>query len=132
MLLLDGLAKKICFFSSQLAGSALVQIPKDAIVIANHSTVFNCSKSIDKSRNNSEELTWYHQPLGEVPTDVYEDGRIRDKYKGRFNIDKGSTPGIFNLLVLRPESKDSGTYECVENVLEGTGASAELVVLGMN
>lgn len=130
--LLDGLTNKIYCFSSQLGESVLVQRPTDAIVLANHSTFFNCSKSVDKSRNNSEELTWYHQPLGGVPTGVYEDERIRDKYKDRFRIDKNFSSGIFNLFVQRPESKDSGKYECVEDVLVGNGASAELIVLGMN
>lgn len=118
--------------SSQLAESGLIQRPKDAIVIVHQSTFFNCSKSIDKSSNNSEELTWFHQPLGGVSAGVYEDGRIRDKYKDRFDIDKSLTSDIFNLLVRRPESNDSGTYKCVEDLLEGTGASAELTVLGTN
>src|SRR6218665_1324110 len=92
-------SNKMFCYSSQLAESVLVQRPTDAIVLANHSTFFNCSKSVDKSRNNSEELTWYQRPLGGVPAGVYEDGRIRDKYQGRFSIDKDVASGIFNLLV---------------------------------
>jgi hypothetical protein len=116
------------------AESVLNQRPKDAIVIANHSTFFNCSKSSDNSNVDSQELTWYHQPLGGVPAGVYEDGRIRDKYKDRFKIDKDLTSGVslFNLLVERPESKDSGKYQCVEDVLEDKGASAELIILDSN
>lgn len=51
-------------------------------------------------------------------------------YNGRFGIDIDLSSGKFNLLALRLEPKDAGRYECEDDPLADTGASAELIVLG--
>ena len=102
--------------------------PKHVTVIVNRSTFFNCSKS----NNNQNEPIWYHHTLMGVRQDVYDNQRIRDRYKDRFSIDKNLNSGTFNLLVQRPETIDAGKYECVEDVEADTGSSAELTLLGMD
>lgn len=117
---------------NESAEGVLVQTPANTTVIANHSTVLYCSKS----NNKSTEPTWYHYPSdrnGKVRQDVFDDKEIRDKYIGRFDIDKNVSSGTFNLLVQRPEPTDAGRYECVEDSVEkDTGPSAELTVLDSN
>ena len=64
--------------------------------------------------------------------DVYDDGKLFGEYRnGRHEVLVNSSTGQYDLFIRDIQSKDAGTYTCLDNEGIGDRADAELTILGM-
>ena len=66
------------------------------------------------------------RPIRSLSSTIYENGRIRKKFRSRFTVDK-LFPGFYDLVIDKVQLADAGNYICIED--NGWGNEHVLIIL---
>ena len=100
-------------------------IPEDIAATEYDSVVFHCRT------NFSYPVNWKHTALHSTYPDIlFAGGFVVDAFKQRVRIDN-SFAGQYDLVIIKVQRSDAGTYHCIDRGGHGREVTATLTVKGI-